>query len=233
MSDPVLTVHVPKGPVRAIALVLHGGRSNSLARVRRSQLAVVRMRPFVAALRHEGADAGLVVAELRFRVRGWNGSEQSPVADALWALDRLAERFPGVPVALVGHSMGGRAALYAAGHASVQAVVGLAPWIEPGDPDEQLAGRRVLIVHGTRDRMTDPFASAAYARKAETVAASVTYVGVLNDRHAMLRRSRVWHRIAAGFVLAVLCARPPGGTEQDETTNVLVKVLAGQAALVV
>ncbi len=37
---------------------------------------------------------------------------RSPVADTLWALDQLTERFPDVPVALVGHSMGGRAAMY-------------------------------------------------------------------------------------------------------------------------
>ncbi len=85
---------------------------------------------------------GLAVAQVRYRVRGWNGAERSPVADTSWALDELATRFPDVPVALVGHSMGGRAAIYAAGARRVRAVVGLAPWIEPGDPVAPLTGRR-------------------------------------------------------------------------------------------
>ena len=85
---------------------------------------------------------GLAVARLRYRVRGWNGADAAPVADAHWALDQLTARFPGVPIALVGHSMGGRAALYAAGHPAVRAVVGLAPWIEPGDTERTIDGLR-------------------------------------------------------------------------------------------
>ena len=46
---------------------------------------------------------------------GGTAPSASPVPDTLWALDQLAARFPDVPVALVGHSMGGRAAMYAAG----------------------------------------------------------------------------------------------------------------------
>ncbi len=231
--DPDLTVHEPDGPVRAVALVLHGGRSRSHARVTAFQLAVLRMRPFATALRRAGKSEGLAVATLRFRVRGWNGAERSPVADATWALDQLAARFPGAPIALVGHSMGGRTAMYAAGHDAVRAVVGLAPWIESGDPVSQLRARRVLIAHGALDRMTDPSASAAYARSAESVAASVTYVSIEADKHAMLHRPRVWTELTTGFVLAVLCGRTPQGTEQDATTNVLAMALAGQAALVV
>ncbi|WP_438949092.1 LLM class flavin-dependent oxidoreductase, partial [Streptomyces harbinensis] len=41
---------------------------------------------------------------------------------------RLAARLGPVPVVLVGHSMGGRAALRAAGHPAVTGVVALAPW---------------------------------------------------------------------------------------------------------
>ncbi len=235
MTEPVLSVHEPKSgrPVRGIALVLHGGRSKSVAPVQARQLAVLRMQPFARTLRRAGADNGLAVAQLRYRVRGWNEAQQSPVGDTLWALDRLAERWPDAPIAIVGHSMGGRAALFAGGHRNVRAVVGLAPWLEQGDPFEQLAGRRVLIVHGTRDRMTNPSTSAAYARAAAAVAESSTYVSVTNERHAMLRRARLWHGLAAGFVLAVVCATPPLGTADDELTNVIVRALAGQAALVV
>ncbi|HEY2298573.1 MAG TPA: hypothetical protein VGH43_12645 [Jatrophihabitans sp.] len=232
MSEPKLLLAPAGGPVRGIALVLHGGRSRSHLPVRAHQLAVLRMRPFVTALRRH-ARAGLVVAQVRYRVRGWNGAERSPVPDTLWALDQLGVRFPDVPVALVGHSMGGRAAIYAAGHDSVRSVVGLAPWIEPGDPVRGVEGRRVLLVHGDSDRMTDPRATANFARSAEQVAESVTYVRVAGERHAMLRRAGVWHQLATGFVIGTLLGVPPNGSEPAEVTNVLTGALAGQPEFVV
>lgn len=231
--EPVLAVDVPAGPVRAVAMVLHGGRSNGTGPVKASQLAVLRMLPFARALRRAGAAEGLAVARLRYVQRGWNGAAQSPVADARWALAELQGRFPGVAVALVGHSMGGRTALYAADHPNVSVVIGLAPWIEPGDPVSQLAGRRILIAHGSLDRMTSPPASAAYARAAARVGAAVSYISVRGERHAMLRRARVWHELTSGFVLGALCGRAPDGTVEPEIANVLVQALAGQASLVV
>lgn len=230
MTDPKLLVADPAGPVRGVALVLHGGRSKSHLPVRPTNLAVLRMLPFVSALRRD-ARAGLVVAQVRYRVRGWNGAERSPVPDTLWALDELAARFPDVPIALVGHSMGGRAAMYAAGHDGVRSVVGLAPWIEPGDPVAPLAGRRVLIAHGDGDRMTDPRASASFARTAERIAQSVTYVEVTGERHAMLRRASLWHRLTAGFVAATVLGRSPEESGDDETAKVLAEALAGQSRL--
>jgi pimeloyl-ACP methyl ester carboxylesterase len=104
-----LTVNTPKGAVRAVVLVLHGGREDSHAVARANQLAILRMLPIARALARGGAGHGLAVARLRFSVRGWNGAERSPVAEARTALDELSVRFPGVPIALVGHSMGGRA----------------------------------------------------------------------------------------------------------------------------
>lgn len=230
---PVLDVDEPRGPVRAIALVLHGGRSNGMGPTRSNQLAVVRMRPFVSSMRRAGADHGLVVARLRYLVRGWNGAAASPVPDVRWALDQLAQRFPDVPVALVGHSMGGRAAVYAGDHPSVSVVVGLAPWIEPGDPSAHLPGRRLLFVHGDLDRMTSPTASAALLRDAARVATSAAYISVHRERHAMLRRARLWHELTTGFVLAVMCDRSPDGTVGRETANVLGKALAGETPLTV
>jgi dienelactone hydrolase len=230
---PFLHVDRPGGDVRAVALVLHGGRAKGTTPVRARQLAVLRMSPFVTSLRGAGAGSGLAVARMRYLVRGWNAREQSPVADVEWALDQLAGQLPGVPVALVGHSMGGRAALYAAGHEGVRAVVGLAPWIEPGDPVGQLAGRRLLIVHGDRDRMTSPSHSATYARAAAEVAESVGYVTVRGERHAMLRRAALWHELATGYVLSVMCGIPPGGTVGAVAANALREVLAGAAALAV
>ena len=109
------------------------------------------------------ARRGPAVYVLRYRVRGWNAPARDALLDARWATAALAERHPGVPVVLLGHSMGGRAALGAAGAPNVAAVCALAPWLDGSDPVAQLAGRTVLIAHGDRERYTDPAASYAYA----------------------------------------------------------------------
>jgi dienelactone hydrolase len=211
-----------------VALVLHGGRENSQSVTRARQLAVLRMLPFATALH---GTPGLAVARLRFRVRGWNGDLRSPVTDARWALDELARRFPGAPVALVGHSMGGRTAIHVAGAPDVRVAVLLAPWIERDDPSGTMAGRRLLIVHGAGDRVTDPRRSAAYARAAVGVAETVGYVTVRGDKHAMLRRAPLWHRITAGFVRGALLGREP--SDGSDTADVVVKALAGSTDIVV
>jgi alpha-beta hydrolase superfamily lysophospholipase len=225
--NPYFAVREPAGEAGAIALVLHGGRARSEAAVRAHQLAVVRMAPFAAGLVRAGQRRGLAVARMRYLLRGWNGSAQAPVADVRWVLDELADRYPGVPVALVGHSMGGRAAIYAADHPSVRAVVGLAPWIEPGDPYRPVTGRDVLVVHGDADRITNPRASAAWTRQAADVAASAAYVAVQGEGHAMLRRARLWHEVTAGYVVAKMLG------DEGTGTGVVAQVLAGEPSLVV
>jgi pimeloyl-ACP methyl ester carboxylesterase len=230
---PFYAVDDPEGDAKAIALVLHGGRSASTSAVRANQLAVLRMAPFTASLRRAGRRHGLAVARMRYVVRGWNGTRQAPVADVRWVLDRLAERYPGVPVALVGHSMGGRAAIHAAGHPSVSTVVGLAPWIEGDDPYRTVDGRDVLVVHGDGDRITSAKASAGWTRRAATVAASAAYVSVRGEGHAMLRRARLWHGVTTGFVLAATRGTPPEATGTGDAAEVVSKVLAGEASIVV
>jgi alpha-beta hydrolase superfamily lysophospholipase len=234
-ARPFYAVRAPQRP-RGLALVLHGGRAKSTGAVRAAQLAVVRMAPFGASLARAGASPGLAVARMRYLVRGWNGTAQAPVADVRWVLDQLAARYPDLPVALVGHSMGGRAAIYAADHPAVRTVVALAPWVEPGDPYRSLAGRSVLVVHGDGDRMTSPRASAAWTRQAATVAERATYVSVRGDGHAMLRRAGLWHELATRYVLATVLdrgGRATGAGIGEEAGAVLGKVLAGEPSLVV
>lgn len=230
-AEPALAVAAPRAEVRAVALVLHGGRSQSTARARANQLAVLRMAPFAAELRRTGAARGLAVARLRFGLRGWNGALRSPVADVRWALDRLADRFGSVPAALVGHSMGGRAALYAADHSAVAAVVGLAPWVEAEDPVTTVAGRHVLLAHGDHDRVTSPKASAHYVEAAQGVAATASFVRVTGEAHALIRRASLWHRLAAQYVAAAVLGMSFDGTDNDAVTNVVRQALAGAPAL--
>lgn len=227
---PKLTVAAPPGAVRGVALVLHGGREIGTDPVRPGNLAVLRMLPFARALQAAGAAAGLAVARLQHDVRGWNGEQRSPVGDTRTALATLATRFPGVPFALVGHSMGGRTAIHVADDPRVRAVVGLAPWLEPGDPTSTMTARRLLVVHGDRDRITSSAASASYVRAAGRLAASATYVRVTGGGHAMLRHARMWHQLSTGFVLGALLGP---AFNADEQPGIVRQVLAGEPVLVV
>ena len=165
----------------------------------------LRMLPFLADISRAGRPRGLAVVQLRYRVVGFNDGD--PVGDVRWALDRLAERF-GVPACVIGHSMGARAALLAADHPSVTAVAGLASWVPPGDPVEQLAGRTVMLAHGLRDRVTDPARSYAYALRARETAERVCRFEIARGRHAMLDRAHVWQRLAREFALGVIGSAP-------------------------
>lgn len=162
------------------------------------------MLPFARQLSRRGRRYGVEVWMLRYRYRGWNGAESSPVQDARWALDEVRRRHGDVPVVLVGHSMGGRTALRVAADPAVVGVVALAPWVEAGEPGEQLRDRAVLIAHGSADTVTSPRASRRFARRLELVARNVRYVRVRGDIHAMLFRPRIWHRLTVGYALDVL-----------------------------
>jgi len=194
--------------VRTVVLVLHGGSSVGTRPTSPRQLAVLRMIPVAAAIRGALHDTSAEVWRHRFAVRGWNGPAASPAADLRRVLDDLA----GVPrppaVVLIGHSMGGRAALRVAAHPLVTAVAGLAPWVPPDEPAVPLPGRRILLVHAAADRVTSPAATWAYARQAAS-AAAVTAIELRASDHAMVRRARLWHRLAGEFARCTL-ARPAG-----------------------
>jgi dienelactone hydrolase len=201
-------------PPAGIILVLHGGRSVSDEPVTPWQLTVLRMVPLARSLQRAArrsarrARAGAAPAQVRrplFRLRGWNGPRADPVRDLEGWLSEIAAGSPAARVALVGHSMGARAALLAAGHPSVVAVVGLAPWVSPQDPVDQLAGRRVLLAHGDRDAVTSAEKTWTYASRARAIT-PVTTVPVRGDGHAMLRRAPTWHALAATFALDALAS---------------------------
>jgi alpha-beta hydrolase superfamily lysophospholipase len=229
----LLDVAAPGDPdsVRAAVLVLHGGRAMSRQPVRGNQLAVLRMVPIAWRIA-TAARSSLAVLRLQFGVRGWNGEQMSPVADTRWALQQLAERYPGRPIGLLGHSMGGRTALRVAGADGVHSVVGLAPWLLPGEPSRQLTGRRVLLMHGDRDRMTSAAATARFAEQLRTAGIAASFVTIRGDGHAMLRRAAVWNELAAGFLLNTLLGEPEQSVRPD-TPKYLQQVIGGAARITV
>ena len=199
LAPRLIEVSVPDRP-EGVVLVLHGGASRGeRMMVSPAQLSVLRMVPIARRIGRAGRHRVAVFRLLNSR-RGWD-AHHTPVRDAQWALDQLADRFGALPVCLVGHSLGGRAALLAAGRA--HGVVALAPWVYPTDVAPDLNGQRILFVHGTDDRIASPARSAALAR-ALGERAQVAYVRVAGGKHAMLRRHAQFDGLAADFALSSL-----------------------------
>ena len=196
--------------VRGVVVLAHGGREVSTARTTPVHAAVLRMIPVAAVVGQAVRGRGVVVRRPVFRLRGWNGEQASPVHDLTKVLDEIRGQYGPVPVVLVGHSMGARAALRAAGHPSVTAVAGLAPWVPPGEPVDQLTGRRILLAQGTADVITRPADTWAYGDRARKVTA-VAEIEVRGGEHTMLRRASLWHAVAAAFVCVSLGLPPPPG----------------------
>jgi dienelactone hydrolase len=209
-------------------VLLHGGQASSSRPTSPWQAAVVRMIPLGRALRSALPSPQYRVRLPRYTVRGWNGDQAAPVGDVLAYLDETARLFPGEPVVLVGHSMGGRAAVRAAGHPLVIAVAGLAPWLPPGEPVGQVAGRHLLLAHGTIDRVTSPADTWAYAARARALT-DVAGLTVRGGEHAMVRRAGFWHRIVAEFSRDVL-GLPP--TDEQLRENIRASRAADGPSLV-
>ena len=217
---------IPHGvSTKGVVLVAHGGQASSTAPTSALQPAVLRMIPVAAAIRQGLRGSGAVVRRPRFRVRGWNGAQASPVGDLNDALDAIEAEFGPVPVVLIGHSMGARAAVRAAGHPAVSAVAGLAPWLPPGEPAAQLAGRRVLLAHGTADSITSPAETWAFLERARAIT-EVAAVEVRDGDHPMLRRARLWHAIAAEFARTALALSPA-----DRALDAALTATAGPRAV--
>jgi dienelactone hydrolase len=178
-----------------------------------AQLSVLRMIPVARRIAGAGGDR-LAVYRLLNSYRGWD-TRHTPVHDIRWALDQLGTRYDGRPVGLVGHSLGGRAALLAAESPQVTSVVALAAYILPRDGSAmRVSGNRLLFVHGLRDRIARPELASGLAewlgRRNE-----VGFVAIPRGKHAMLRHGRTFERCTADYLRATLLGervRGPVGT---------------------
>lgn len=189
---------------RAIALLLHGGAEHGVGRTTKYAPPLLRMLPVGRSIERD-LRGRVAVATLRDAVRGYNDEQRSPVRDAQWALQRLRGLYPDLPLALVGHSMGGRVALEMAGSDGVVTVVGMAPWIPQRYDVKPFLTRHTLLLHGTKDVVTSPRESAELVRRI-TEAGGNAHGIQLPDAHAMLLRARAWHRHTTDFLSSTLLA---------------------------
>lgn len=199
MSGPHLRRFDPTVSPTGVVLMLHGGQPDSFDPVDGRSTSWLRshlmQRQIAAGIRAQGVALWL----LRYGHRGWNagaGRDPSPVPDARWALDLVRSELGGVPVVLLGHSMGARTAVAVADDPSVTGVVALAPWLPPDEPVRPLAGKRLAAAHGRGDRITSYAATQVFVRRAATVAATTELVDMGAIGHYMLRRVGAWNDFA-------------------------------------
>jgi alpha/beta superfamily hydrolase len=195
----------------AVVLVMHGGAIEGFEPNHPWSHNVARLVPFARALKK--VPGPLAVARLRFRVRGWNGD--MPVADARWAVRQIRETYPDAPIALVGHSMGGRVAMHVGEDDGVRLVIGLAPWIEPSDPIPG-DGRRTVLIHGDRDVICALSRSRERVEKMQADGLDASLVRVARSDHAMLVRAHLWTVLVTEIVAATF-ARELGGSGEPRS----------------
>jgi len=182
-----------------IVLVLPGGKAHSEMAPMRWSFAKLRMQPFANAVQRGLPD--VAVGTVNYRYRGWNGAAEAPATDVRAVLDELTGHSP---VVLLGHSMGGRAAVAAADHPRVTGVVGFAPWLPDSDSVTPVRGRTVVLAHGSADRWVSPRLSAQWAERARGVPERLARFVVPGDDHTMLRHPSRWNALAVMGCAAAL-----------------------------
>jgi pimeloyl-ACP methyl ester carboxylesterase len=204
-EGPYLRGASSRGRADSAVLVLHGGRERGTMPTSPFQLSYLRMLDMYAGLRRESGSCAVYL--LRYRLRGWNAGHglPDPVRDARWALERIHDKQPGAPVALLGHSMGARTAFAVADDPLVVGVCALAPWLPQHEPLPPVRdGVRYVIAHGTADRMTSPALSRRYAERLRAAGGTVARFEFRDAKHALLDSPGLWHRFAVRTTLGLV-----------------------------
>ncbi len=122
VTPPQLERHPVDGETAGSHCSCHGGTAQPGPPKDRALSRWCACGAFERYVRDELDGRGVETALVRYRVAGWNGEAADAYQDVQWSIEQLrAELGKDVPVVLVGHSMGGRAALKAGGDPQVTA----------------------------------------------------------------------------------------------------------------
>ncbi|MFZ2510720.1 MAG: dienelactone hydrolase family protein [Gordonia sp. (in: high G+C Gram-positive bacteria)] len=180
-------------------LVLPGGTDFSYKPFSRTQPSAMRMYPFSLSIQARFGTA-VRVHQATYRVYGWNGGQASPMPYARSALDQLKQRYLDTPIALVGHSMGGRIVAQLGADEQVSDILALAPWWQFADWRQIHDGARVLAIHGENDTLTRPRRTEKGIEELRARGLDADFISVPDGGHAMLDHVGLWHGRALDFV---------------------------------
>jgi alpha-beta hydrolase superfamily lysophospholipase len=193
MGAPRLRRAIEVDQPRALVLLVHGGLVRSKLAVPDQNLSIawphIKWLQDKVSLRF--AARGVEVWALIHRYAGWNSdTHPSPVPDLEWALSEARTRHPGVPVILVGHSMGARTSLRVAHDPTVAGLVALCPWY-PEDEVLPPPGMPLRVAFATWDWECPYPSMRTFLHRARDHDADVRVESMGRDLHYMLR-SRRW-----------------------------------------
>lgn len=218
VDEPRLTTTYDPDTARGVILMLHGGQESSHVPVENKHAPWWRMALMARSLTRFARAGSLAVVLVQYRKRGWNdNADPDPVRDARFALAEIASRYQGLPIVVVGHSMGGRTAYRVADDESIHGVVALAPWLPEGEPVSALAGKHLRVIHGTRDKWTSARWSHDFVDRGQGLAASATWTSLPGAGHFMLRRVRKWNRFVEDSVSDILGLSQRNGASTEGT----------------
>lgn len=203
LRRPDHSVHRGERPVEAIVVTLHGGPERGFWPTPAWSAPYLRMIPFGERVRELSQDR-IAVVRLRHTQTGWNGRRRTTVGQATWLLGDIAQKRPGMPIGLLGHSLGGRTAFAAAAFGQVTSVVALAPWVTESDPVEHLRDVDTLVIQGDRDGVCPPEDSRAFVERVRASGGRIAYEEIPGAGHMMLREHRRWHDLAARHLVRTL-----------------------------
>jgi hypothetical protein len=94
----------------------------------------------------------------------------------------------------------------------VRLVVGLAPWVEPGD-SQPGAGIRTVLLHGDRDVICSLARTRAAVEQMQARGLDASLVRVARADHAMLVRARLWTALVTEIVQSTFASELGSASE--------------------